>query len=254
MANILPQVDALNLSPRFNNQGADVNPCTRASIKLYAENYVLGPLNNDELNIFKAQFSTLITGPTSDERKIMLDRIEAYILGLRAVKQALNNVAFTGLNAEDTEIGMGIIRPQFTVAGAVAVPLAYRANWNQALTPAWADWFWNGAGLPMQAGQDFGFVVTHLKSLLAPVPFMSEYRFAIGRTTNLIPGDVRTFQQADNENGVAIAAIPTMIVTPKSSFYARARSDINGTDQVALGGLVFGLGRALTQEVPTWTP
>jgi hypothetical protein len=253
MGNFLPQIDALNLTPRPNRMGVDTNPCTRNSIKLYSDNLKLSPLTDDELNIFKAQFSTLLTMPGSDERKIMLDRVDAYIIALRSIKQSLNEVNFAGLNAEDTEIGMSLIRPQFTVAGAVATPLNYRTNWNQALTPVWADWLWNGAGSPYTVGKDFGLVVTHLKSLVTPTPFMTECRFQVGRTGILIPTDVRTFQQADTENQVAIAAIPTMILIPKASFYARARSDVNGTDQVALGGLVFGLGRALKEETPTWT-
>jgi len=253
MSNFLPQIDALNLVPKPNRGGTDTNPCTRVNIKLYSDNLKLCPLNDDELNIFKAQFSTLLSMPGSDERKIQLDRIEAYIIALRAIKQSLNEVTFAGLNAEDTELGMSLIRPMFTVAGAVAVPLAYKTNWNQALTAVWADWIWNGAGAAMTVGKDFGMVITHLKSLVSPTPFMTECRFEVGRTGILNPSDVRCFIQGDTENNVAIASIPTMILIPKASFYARARSDVNGTDQIALGGLVFGLGRALKEEVPTWT-
>ena len=57
----------------------------------------------------------------------------------------------------------------------------------------------------------------------------------------------------DTENMTSIVPIPTMILKPKASLYARAKADVAGTDEVALGGLVFGLGRVLKEETATWT-
>lgn len=249
-----PQIDALNLTPRLNPRGDDTNVCTMSSITLYRDTFQLAPIDMNELNMFKAQFTTLLTMPGSDERKIMLDRVEQYVTALRAIKQALNSIKFSGVNAEDTELGMAFIRPQFTRANAVASLAVYRANWNQALVAApWADWIFDGAGQPMSVGRDFGLVITHLKSLVTPTPFMTECRFQVGRT-QLLPLDTRNALLADTENNIAIVAIPTMIIIPKGTFYARARSDVPGTDVVPLGGLVFGLGRALKEEIPTWLP
>ncbi|MBA7684907.1 hypothetical protein ES703_93320 [subsurface metagenome] len=70
----------------------------------------------------------------------------------------------------------------------------------------------------------------------------------MGRTGVLIPFDVRMLLAADTENMTAIVPIPSMIVKPEAGLLARARSDINGTDNLALGGLVFGLGRVLRHE------
>ncbi len=53
---------------------------------------------------------------------------------------------------------------------------------------------------------------------------------------------------ADTENMTAIVPIPSMIIKPLAGLLARARSDINGTDNLALGGLVFGLGLVLRHE------
>jgi len=227
---------------------------TDPSINLYGEDYALAPLDSLEISIWKAQFSELMMTLGSDERKIMLNRIDQYIYALRSIKQALGGVKFMGVNAGDTTIGMSLIRPQFMQSNAVAGFGVgnCRVTWNQVLTAAWADWIFNGTGTPMAAGKDFGFVITHLKSLAQPNPFVAEVSFMVGRT-QLLPNDVRNIRMFDSENNIAIQPTNTMIVIPKGSFYARARSDANGTDILPFGGLLYGLGRALKEEVPTWT-
>jgi hypothetical protein len=220
---------------------------TMTEFRLYGETYKLAPLDEEELGIFKAQFITLLAAPGSSERKVMVDRVSTYILGIRAIKQALNSPKFRGLNPSDTELGFGLIRPQFTRANA-----AYRTTWSQALSTTWADWLFETAGNPFSVGKDFGLIITHLKSLTTPEPYMAEARFEVGRSV-LIPVDTRNLRMADTENNVAVAAIPTVLALPKTSLYARARADATGTDEVPLGGLVVGLGRVLKEETPTWT-
>ncbi|MFA6358889.1 MAG: hypothetical protein WCY09_09565 [Candidatus Omnitrophota bacterium] len=239
-------IDAINMNSRS---------VTRVDMVAYGEKFTLAPLTQDELELFKAQFADLMSMVGSDERKIMLARVEQYILGLRAIKSSLNGTLFTGVNAGDTELGMSLIRPQFTRNNAIANLAAYRANWNQTLVAnTWTDWIFDGAGQPMLLGRDFGWVVTHLKSLTAPVPFFSEIRFVVGRTGIMLPADVRALQMADTENNVSIIPLPTMYSIPKASFYARAKADSGGIDNVPLGGILFGLGRALREEIPTWLP
>jgi hypothetical protein len=217
-------------------------------MKLYADSFTLAPINADELALFKAQFSEILMMQGSDERKLMLGRVPQYMIAMRAVKQALNQAAFAGIYAEDTEVGMGYIRPQFVRSAA-----AYRTVWTQAVAVAWADWFFEGAGNPYAVGRDFGLVITHLKSLNTPLPLATEVRFNVGRT-QLLPVDTRNLQLADTENDIPIIPVPTMILIPKASFYARIRGDAAGNDAIVPGGLVFGLGRVLREEVPTWLP
>jgi len=202
----------------------------------------LGPLDAEELEIFKAQFGALLAAPSSDERKLMLDRLAIYVIALRAIKHELNNIKFRGLNPEDTELGFGFIRPMF-----VRTAGAYRTDWLFALTAAYAAWL-DTAGAAFALGDSFGLVITHLKSLETPVPFMSECRFEIGRTGVLIPFDVRMLLAGDTENGTSIVPIPSMIIKPLAGLFARARSDVVGTDNLVLGGLVIGLGRVLRHE------
>jgi len=238
----------LNLTPRVDPvTGKDTNPVTMPEATLYRETLTLGPLGADELETFKAQFGALLAAPDSDERKLMLDRLSAYIIALRAIKHELNDIKFTGLNPEDTELGFSFIRPQFCRASA-----DYLTTWSIALTSSWADWLYETAGNAYTIGKDFGMVVTHLKSLVTPAPFMAECKFEVGRTGILVPFDVRMLRVGDTETGTSIVPIPTMILKPKSSFYGRARSDVSGTDEVILGGLVYGLGRVLKEETATW--
>ncbi len=246
----------LNLTPRIDPAGKDTNPCTMPEATLYKETLTLGPLDEDELAIFKAQFGALLAAPSSDERKLMLDRLSAYVIAMRCIKHELNDIKFRGLNPEDTELGFGFIRPQFTAAGGTAAAPTYKRNWQIAFaaTGTWYDWLYFAGPVAYLMGKDFGLVITHLKSLVTPAPFMAECRFEIGRTGVLIPFDVRMLRIGDTENGTSIVPVPTMILKPKASFYARAESDVADTDEVALGGLVFGLGRALKEETPSWLP
>lgn len=242
----------LNLTPRIDPvTGKDTNPCTMPEALLYRETLTLGPITQNELSTFKAQFGALLAAPGSEERKLMLDRLANYIFALRAIKHELGDVKFAGLNPEDTELGFGAIRPQFTRG---ADPAAYKTTWSIAFAASatWYDWFYEGAAAAFSVGKDFGLVITHLKSLVTPAPFMSECKFEVGRTGILIPSDVRGLRVGDTENGVSIVPIPTMILKPKAGFYGRAKADVAGTDEVVLGGLIFGLGRVLKEETATW--
>ena len=237
----------LNLSPRIGRLGYDINPCTRKNIKLYKEILSLGdPLTSDELEIFKTQFATLLAGPGSEERKIQLDRIAVYVVGLRAIKCELGNVAFAGMNPEDTELGFGHIRPVFVImgGGTGVAPL----TWSKALTSTEVAWLFETGTTAFTLGDSFGLIITHFMSLVTPTPFMAEARFIAGRTGVMVPIDVRALRIADNVNGVAVIPVPTIIAKPKSTLYAEARSDVSGTDEIAVRGLVVGLGRALKAQ------
>ena len=247
----MQRLAGLNLTPRMNAAGYDENPCTRPEVTLYKETMTLGPLDAEELEIFKAQFGALLAAPSSDERKIMLDRLSVYVIALRAIKHELNDVKFKGINPEDTEIGFGLIRPMFTRSGVAGT---YNADWivNLAVGGTWQNWF-HQAGVPFPLPNSFGLVITHLKSLETPVPFMSECAFQVGRTGILIPFDVRMLLAGDTENGTSIVPIPSMIAKPNGSLFATAVADVAGIDNVALGGLVIGLGRILRLNSVTAT-
>jgi len=243
----MQRLKGLNLIPKPGRMEPDVNPCTRKDIKLYKETLTLGPpLSADELEIFKAQFATLLAGPGSEERKIQLDRIKTYIVGLRCIKYELGNMAFTGLNPEDTELGFGHIRPAFLKANVVATPADSRVTWSQVYVgTGLTDYIFDGPTLPMTLGNSVGLVITHVMSLRTPTPFTAEMSWTAGRTGIMIPIDVRALRIGDNVNGVAVIPIPTIVSKPKSSLYCQTRCDILGTDHLATRGLVVGLGRAL---------
>ena len=245
----MQRLQRLNNSPHMVGK-VDINPVTRGEIKLYGQTFTLGDaLDPEELDIFKAQFAVLLAAPGSEERRLMLDRLAVYIMGIRAIKHELNDVKFAGINPEDTEIGFGHLRPQFFRAAA-----AYKTNWNLVMVAnTWTDWLYEAAANPFTVGKDFGLIITHLKSLTTPDPFLSEGRFKVGRTGELIPIDTRNLRLADTENGVPIVPIHSIIATPKSSLYAQGKADVAGTDEAAIGGLVVGLGRVLKETTPTWT-
>jgi hypothetical protein len=248
MANFDPKIDSLHFPGPSENPENNVVTMSKQSIN--GLSFELASIDAGELAIFKAQFADLMMLPGSDERKIMIDRVQQYLIAMRAIKSALNNPHFTGIYPGDTELGMGFLRPQFTRSNA-----AFNLNWSVTLAAAntWQDWLYETAGNAFNVGQDFGFITTHLKSFTSPIPLTTETKFQVGRT-QFVPLDTRNLQLADSENDIPIEAIPTLILIPKSTFYTRIRGDISiGAENIALGGLVFGLGRVLKQEVASWT-
>lgn len=242
----MQRLTGLNLVPRPGRMEPDINPCTRKDIKLYKETLTLGePLTPDELNIFKAQFKTLLAGPGSEERRIQLDRINAYVTGLRCIKYELGNMAFTGMNPEDTELGFGHIRPIFIQDPAAAAGTG-RTIWTQAVTTGWCDFVADSAvpSLPQVLGNSFGLIITHVMSVITPRPWIAEMKFTAGRTGILIPIDTRALVIGDNVNGVAMLPVPTIIAKPKSTFRVEVRGDDTKTAELVLRGLLVGLGRA----------
>lgn len=241
-------ISELNLLPRGGKSGLDTNPCTALGVVLSGESFELGkPFTEDELAIWKDQFATLLAGPGSEERKIQLDRIRAYVAGTRAILQAVGRPAFKGINAGNTEGGFSHIRPVFILlgGGVATAPL----SWEFAFTSTYAAWVFATGTTPQTIGDSFGLIITHLLSLVTPAPYIAEIQVKTSRNDRL-PVDVRALTIADNVNGVAVIPIPTIIALPKSTLYIRARSDTTGsvTDKVALRGLAVGLGKALSAE------
>lgn len=245
----MQRLTRLDLIPRKGRMEPDTNPCTRKDVKLYKETLTLGPaLSADELEIFKSQFATLLAGPGSEERKIQLDRIGAYVMGLRCIKYELGNMAFTGMNPEDTELGFGHIRPIFIQDPAAGAGTG-RLLWSQAVTTAYADYVADNAGLAQVLGNSFGLVITHVMSMVTPTPYVVEMQFTAGRTNILIPIDTRALIIADNINGVAMLPVPTVICKPKSTLLIQTRGDVAKTSELVLRGLLVGLGRATKATV-----
>ncbi len=223
----------------------------RPQIRIYGTDHQLDELTEEELEIFNLQFPTLLAAPTSITRQIQLQRIGAYIMAIRAVKKQLNGVAFRGLNPEDTELGFQPIRPQFTHDPDTAT---YRTNWQEPLAAgAWTAFIGTNQTTGYKVGDDFGIVVTHATSLVTPSPFVSEFQSKVGRA-DLVPVSVRDIIIGDNENGIAVYPLPTLVLPPKATWFVQLLADVGGTEDLQMGGLVIGLGRALKETLPaTWT-
>ena len=223
---------------------------SRKNIKVFDTDYPLAAMKAEELEIFNIQFPTLLGVPGSEERRIQLERVDVFMMGLRAIKYKLGDVAFRGVNPADAELGFGTIRPQYC-ANALA---GYLVNWNIALAAAtWTDYFFTGADTGYQLGREFGLVVAYLISYITPTPFVSEVHNKIGRT-ELIPTDVRAIKLGDNDNGVAVAQLPSMFLMPRDTWWMEIMADNAGTDIVAPGGIAVGLGSTLKETAATWAP
>lgn len=211
---LMKNLSRFNCYPIISQSGFDINPVTRPECNLYGTTYCLGdPLNADELAIFKEQFTHLISSPASEELWLMLNRISAYIIALRAIKRELYGVKFAGINPMDTELGFVYIQPQFFRSNE-----GYRTNWlitRVANTPdtiqVWCSFM---------LGKDFGLIITHLKQIC--------------------------------RGKQSIIPVPTILALPRRRLNAHVIFGTKRVSELAPGGLVIGLGHVLRQQTPTW--
>jgi hypothetical protein len=245
------------MSPELNLMSFDYQPISLldpanqdAEMQLLGATYNLGkPLDGEELTYFNAQFPQLVAGsPTSVERSLMFQRAGTYLRCIRATKEELNGGAFRGINPQDTEIGFGLLRPQFTQLAGV-----YKPNWNSGalLANAWSNFASNAAGVGYVLPNTFGVVISHAVSEAPVTPLVSEIKGDVGRG-DIIPFDLRPLLAADNNTLTPIFPIPTLFAPPNGTLWVRVKFDLPGADVVRLGGLVIGRGRVLNELVPAW--
>lgn len=222
------------------------------ALKLYNSEYKLAALDPEELAILNAQMPTLLAAPTSVQRMIQEQRLDAYVMAIRATKEKLNGPKFRGVNPSDTELGIGPIRPIYTFDPTTTLR---RTTWLEPGIAAvtWTDFIGAGAGIGYQLGRDFGLVITHLISYVTPTPLLSEVRFVFGRT-QLLPLSVRPIRIGDDVNGISIYPVPTVFCVPRDNLRVQVYVDNAGGEEIELGGFVIGLGSVLNDMVGVWTP
>jgi len=231
---------------------AGLSALSKRELSLYGQKFSLAALDGEEQAIFEDNFNKLMATTDSQVRRIFEERVDTIVAGVMAIKEKLNGRKFRGMNPGDAEIGFGFIRPVHTKTGGV-LAVNRRLNWlvNFAAIGTWVAYLDGlNAATPFPLSEDHGLIITHLVSQTAPVPFVREVHFQIGRV-NLIPEDVSDILIGDNVNGVPVFPIPTKIVLPEDQLLVTANGEV-GAEHLKLGGLVVGLGRLLNPEVPAW--
>jgi len=224
---------------------AQVN--ARHFITLFGQDYPCDALDNDELELFNAQFNELVGTTDSILRRILEPRALTIANGLRAIKNEMNSPMFRGINPSDGELGWSFIRPEFVKANNVIIN-----DWNVTLTgmATWDRWLDATATTGFVLSEEHGLIITHLTSEVTPSPFARGVHFKVGRA-DLIPYDISDIILGDNENNVSHYPIPTMVVKPEAELLSTI-TGVVGTEYLKLGGFVVGLGRRLKAETPAW--
>lgn len=223
---------------------ATLSSVGKSEINLYGQKYTLASLDSEELAIFEDNFNNLLATTDSQVRRILEERADTILAGVMAIKEKLERRKFRGMNPGDMEIGMGFIRPGFTIHAS-----SIRTDWNVTLTGmgTFDNFLDESAGVGFTLSKDFfGLIITHLVSQVTPEPFVRAVHFQIGRI-NLIPEEVSDIILGDNLNGVSIFPIPTKFALPGDQLLVTAEGHA-GTEYLKLGGLVIGLGRLLKEE------
>jgi len=234
----------------FHPLRTDERALTRNTIRLYGTEYQLAPLDHEELEIFNVQFPKLLAASTSIARQIQLQRVEDYITAIRAIKHWLHGVAFRGLQPGDSELGFQWIRPQFTHDPNAAT---YRKDWRVPLAAnTWTAFIGTGHNIAYTVGKDFGIVVTHVTSHVRPTPFVTQFQTNVHRA-QLSPITMRSIVIKDTRRRVSVYPLPTLLIMPTHAWFVQLLANVGGTEDLELGGLVIGLGRALRETTPTWS-
>ncbi len=207
------------------------------------------PLSDEELKILDMSLRALFGTPDSLEQLLLEQRKALTIIAIRATKNKLGgNVPFRGLNAGDTELGIGPIRP-----GHLETNGTKRTNWNQTFTAGWQYWLGGAGGGTAVFGlrnglPEAGAVIFGLK-YLAPVTPIAEIKYEVARAiTN--PFDMRSSGLKDNRNGVLIYPHHSILILPGIEYRVRVNNDqsVSLDTIVAPFGLTIAKGSFLKQE------
>jgi len=222
----------------------EITASTPDKITIYGTTYSMRPLDPKEYEVFNRDFELWLSGtPDSVLRKILMARKKYILAGLRIILNSpeLKGRVFRGFGADDEEIGWTAPRWCFFKAGGSVL-----TSWSTSVSTSWSDWLYESSDTGYVLSDYFGYIITHLTSLVSPEPYVRQVYFKIGRKEHL-PIDVSKIILGDNENNVAYMPIPIMIVPPSTQFLAKHIGESSGTDKLIPDGVIVGLGRALKQ-------
>jgi len=244
------RVRTMGIVPMFRPVTQADTVAIRSEIILDGVSHKLALLDAEELAIFNAQFPMLLAPSSGITRQVQLQRVEAYIVAIRTIKQQLDGVPFRGLQPGDSELGFQAIRPQFTHDPDTST---YRKNWEKSLVAnRWTAFIGTNQTTGYKVGDDFGIVVTHATSFAAPRPFAAEFRAVVSRRY-LAPYPLRGSLVRGTEIDSVVYPLSTLVMVPKSYWFVQLLAYEGGTEHLEMGGLVIGLGRALAETTASWT-
>lgn len=201
-----------------------------------------------EAKLFEQQLNDLVAEMDSSVlANILLQRQDIVAKAAAFAKQDLEGKVFGGINAGDSEIGFSVLRPGHIRADpADGTP---ENDWYfEPTAQGWNDWVGDGAGNDYAVSEDQVSVVLAFvdQDVNSEVSGLNVDNW--GRNMDMLPHDLNDLRMGDNERGVMVKALPTLIAREGNSIHARLRYDRIAESQPRLFGLTFGVGSFLNAE------
>lgn len=239
------------------------NPASTFSIRTQNRDFKTEGLTDEEAELFEQQFNILINDFDTRHLTSLYKQREEQISDTAGLaKSQFDEKLFGGINAADNEIGFDVLRPGHIRADPADGSIIN--NWKFEVyesggTPStdypsvegtgWHDFI--GAGT---SDTDYSIDEDQVAVILGfmdqagdtGISGINVERF--GRNVDMIPKDLNDARTLDNENELAIQALPTLVGTERDRVHIRIRADETGVYEPRLVGFTFGVGSYMNNE------
>ena len=239
---------ALPQSVLDNMTSALTNPGGNFRVAVHSRSFSTEAFTQDEADLFASQFDSLISGLDSSMlQNVLANRAMAVARGATYAKHELDDKVFGGVNAGDNEIGFSIMRPGHVRADPSSGDPVN--DWYyEPSSEGWNDWIGDGSGNNYDLDEDqvnvsFAFLDQDVSSEVSAIN-VAEF----GRNMDMLPYDLNDMRLLDNDTGLKIQELPTMVASDRDTIHARLRYDRVAESQPRLFGVTFGMGSYLNAE------
>lgn len=221
------------------------SPDSEFDLQSQGKSFPTAPLTSAESDLLQSQLENIMTAfPSSIVNNLVSQRQEAISLTAALAKNVFDEKLFNGINAGDNEIGFDVLRPgQINQDSSGTM----RNDWYyEPDSSGWSDWIGNDGSNDYTVPED---QVTVVLGFIDQDPAPSQISGIdvnnFGRNADMLPQDLNSLRLADNENGVQVHSLPTLIAQENDDINIQLRYDNAVERQPRLLGFTFGLGTFL---------
>lgn len=237
------------------------------SVRTQNREFNTEPFDSDEASLLEEQFNTLINDfDTRLLSELFMQRRMVLAQAAAHSKQQFDEKRFGGINSGDNQIAFDTIRPgHIHKSGATG---EMKNSWEIDLSEydvadvseeGWIDWVGDGThDGDYVVDEDQVIVMMGLERLDDPeesdVTVSTLNVDSFGRNVDMLPKDLHSMNQKDNENDVTVQALPAVIGTDKDRVHLRVQLDgvdVGASDEtIALRpvGVTYGVGAFMNKE------
>lgn len=208
-------------------------------------------LTGAEQKLWDDQWSQLFMPPWSFERQFINTKRAIVDMGIRAAKNALDEKAFGGFNAANSEIGISPIRPGHVGLVNGTVPEAdnvwkWKHDCVKAANAVGFEYWIHSPTVATTAYQipEELFIIPLYIIEENCCPRIQTIKMNIGRA-NILYYDVCAARMKDYATGVNLIPLPTSFWGPKNDVHIALQHKNIGSTEPRLGGFTCGLGNFL---------